>query len=744
MNTRTQSISKSVLRPDAKDKAEGRTLFTKDYPKAEGMLYVFSVRSVHQRAEIIEIKPPIMPEGYSFITAETIKQAGAFNRTLFINDDWRILAENEVRHKGEVIALICGENPLVLSELVKNTVVRYNVQKPVTGIKSAKESTDNIIFGTDNSCASYSFGRGDVETVFKNAPFVLERVFETGLQEQLYLEPQVLESCYDSDVLIIKGSMQCPYYVKKSAKHAFGLDDEQIHIVQHTTGGAFGGKEDIPSILGLQAAICSMVTKKPCRIALDRKEDMEFTPKRHPSLCHYRIATDDRGNMLALSAHIEIAAGAFTGISPVVLQRALFAAAGVYDFPVLRISGKAYITNNPSNGAFRGFGAPQSVFAIERMIDLLAERFNECPAEYRRRHFIKKGGLTSTNGTVRQDIKLSQMLDECMKQSGFLKKRHDFSALNESVLKRQSQERKLHGIGLSVFPHGCGFTGKGEENIKGTAGLRANKDGSYDILVSNVEMGQGAQTTLRKIVCEVLGIGIERINYDNPDTRNVPDTGPTVASRTCIIVGGLLYDLALEMKEKQKEGESLTLYKTYRHPAFVTWDQDRMEGDAYPVYAYGVNIVETETDADTLATVIKDVRTVFDTGTPIDDIIIEGQIQGGMAQGLGYGLLENMVLKDGLPYQKTMTDYAAPTTMDLPDIGSSVMPVPYEYGPFGAKCAGELTLIGAAPALANAVDFAVKPLGVEIDSIPVTPESIFEKLMKKNVNDIEGVEKRGK
>jgi CO/xanthine dehydrogenase Mo-binding subunit len=282
----------------------------------------------------------------------------------------------------------------------------------------------------------------------------------------------------------------------------------------------------------------------------------------------------------------------------------------------------------------------------------------------------------------------------------------------------------LRGIGLSMFFHGCGFTGSGErDKIKAVVKLRREAGGRVRILVSNADMGQGPQTALRKIVAKALAIPAENVLYDNPDTDRVPDSGPTVASRTVIIVGALLEKAASDLKARWDESGEIQVTRQYEQPAYMCWDQERLRGDAYPAFSWGVNVVEVEVDPVTFEIGVAGVWGVYDVGTPIDELLVRGQIEGGMAQGLGYATVEVMQLRQGEPLQANMTDYTIPTSMEFPPMETCLVESFYEQGPYGAKCVGELPFLGAAPALASAVQHALQ---TPIDRIPVTPEYLME------------------
>lgn len=530
------------------------------------------------------------------------------------------------------------------------------------------------------------------------------------------MEPQGVIADYKDGRVTIYGSIQCPYYVKNAVVDCLGFTEDKVRIVQATTGGAFGGKEDYPSLIAGQAACASIKANKPVCIIFDRNEDLEVTTKRHPAKIQLKSYIDENHKLLGLEADIALDAGAYAGLSGVVLQRAMFAAAGVYNVENLSVRGKAIATNKAVSGAFRGFGSPQSFFAIEAHMEHAAKAMGIDPLQYKLSNLVKQGDRSTTNGIFRDKILLPQMIDRVLELSGYMNKRKTF--------KQEQENGKLKGIGISIFFHGCGFTGNGErDHIKGKIGLAKDINDKVEILISNVEMGQGAQTTMMKIAAEALEVPIENIVFVNPDTDRVPDSGPTVASRTTVIVGKLVYDAALKLKAKWQKGAAMEVEAQYRYPDGYDWDNDSFTGDAYTNYSWGVNAVEVELDPITYESTIRGVWSVFDIGNSIDDRIVKGQIDGGIVQGLGYAGMEVMENQQGRFRQRTSTDYIIPTAMDIPMMQSELMCEPYKDGPYGAKGLGELTLIGAPIAYALAIEDA---LGVNIYTLPIRQEHLME------------------
>ncbi|MBN2322440.1 MAG: xanthine dehydrogenase family protein [Spirochaetes bacterium] len=674
------------------------------------MLYARTLRSTVPRARIVSIDIPAMPEGYFVVDARDVPGK---NGVHMLTDEQPFFAEERVNYVGEPILLVTGPERGKIDQILRGIRVEYEEIPPVFGEEDSKNPRIPPLFGERNLFCEYEIRRGEVEEAFFDADFVFEGCYHTGAQEHVYLEPQGTAGVFDGERVTVYGSMQCPYYVKTALVGGLGWKEDRIRVVQATTGGAFGGKEEYPSIIAGHVAFAAIKTGRPVLLVFDRAEDVVCTTKRHPSLIRMRTAVDDRGAIRGMEIDIALDGGAYVGLSPVVLQRAMFAATGVYRIPCIRVKGRVFATNSVPTGAFRGFGAPQAFFAVEMHMHSLAEKLRKDPLEFKRSYLLSMGDPTVTDGRMKQEVPLPRMIDRLCKLSGYEKKHRAYK-----------KEKTRRGIGVSLFFHGCAFTGSGEKDkIKAKVLLKKEDDESVSILVSNVEMGQGAQTTLKKIVAETLGCGLERVRYDNPDTDRVPDSGPTVASRTVMIVGGLLAKAAGRLKRRMDEKGEVKIEERYVQPPHIEWDQDTFTGDAYPVYSWGANAVEVEVDPVTFEVRVIGVWGIYDVGTPIDERIVGGQIEGGISQGLGYATIELLQKENGRLRQKNLTDYIIPSSMDFPDPVYELFSSSYEHGPFGAKCAGELPFVGVAPAVAAAVQNAI---GRPVRRLPVSPEYLFE------------------
>ena len=546
--------------------------------------------------------------------------------------------------------------------------------------------------------------------------------FQTGYQEQAYLETQGMIAYPHDGRMTVRGSMQCPYYVHGAVAKALGYAGKDVQVIQDVTGGGFGGKEAYPSILACQVAVAAKKANKPVKVVFERREDMEFTSKRHPSISTYKVAVKN-GEITGMDIDVTYNSGAYTTLTPVVLQRGLISSSGVYRIDNLRVTGRAVKTNTVPCGAFRGFGAPQTFFAVEMMMGHVARKLGIEALELKERYMVKQGDATSTSGKYHFHVPLPEMVDRMDELTGYRSKRKQY---------QQQTGRYRKGIGLSMFFHGCGFTGSGERDlIKAVARIRKNTDETVEILTSNTDMGQGLKTTFCKIVADTLGIPYEQVYIDNPDTDLVPDSGPTAASRSLMVVGGLLQKAARRLKDDWRPGEEQLIEERFVEPDFIIpFSLDKFKGDAYPTYSWAVNVIEVEVDTLTAAAKVVGAWGIFDVGVPIDMNIIQGQMQGGFLQGIGYASMEQMDYNEkGMIRNNSFSDYIIPTAVDIPNLVTEIMNNPYTDGPYGAKGAGELPTVGAAPAYVEAMENA---LGANFTKIPITAEDAMRVLQEGN------------
>lgn len=711
-----KEICQSIKKKDHDPKIEGRSVYVDDYVTTADGRAILTGRLLHSKfakARVLGVKLPELPDGYYYVDKNDIPGDNNVNIVL---DDTPVFCRDTVEYIGEPIGMVVGLDSKVVEKLLSEIEVEYEELEPVLDIRTADEYFFN-----------YEFGHGDVEKAFAEADKVYEEEFLTGYQDQTYLEPQGMMAEPEEDGrMFVHGSLQCAYYVHGAVARAMGTGPEGVHILQDVTGGGFGGKEDFPSIIGCQVAVAAKKANAPVRCVFNRREDLEFTPKRHPSLCKYKVAVKD-GRVTAVDADVRFNAGGYSTLSAVVLQRGIIAAPGVYDIPNVHVTGKAVKTNTNPCGAYRGFGAPQTFFAMEMMMSHIAQDLGEDSIEFKERHFVKKGDTTSTNGKYHFPVPIPAMLGEVDALCDLRKKHKEYA--------QPQTGRYRRGIGFSAIFHGAGFTGSGERDmIKATAKLRKYADGTVEVLASNGDIGQGVRTTFPKIVAHELNIPLERVYYDHPDTARVPDSGPTVASRSLMIVGELLRRAAIKLRGVWQEGVEQEVEEHYKEPDFmIPFYLDRFEGDAYPTYAWATSAVEVEVDTYTGLINVLGAYGSFDVGTPVDYNIVVGQMEGGFLQGLGYASIEKMDYDGkGRIRNNSFTDYLVPTSMDVPNMKAVMHVEEYPDGPYGAKGAGELPLVAPPPAYIEAVEMALGGAKLHpLNRIPFSTEDVILELNKE-------------
>jgi CO/xanthine dehydrogenase Mo-binding subunit len=433
--------------------------------------------------------------------------------------------------------------------------------------------------------------------------------------------------------------------------------------------------------------------------------------------------------------------GAYTTLSPVVLSRGTIHSAGPYFCPNIRINSRAVATNFPPHGAFRGFGAPQSIFALERHMDRVAQTLGLTSEEFRRRNFIRTGQTTATNQVINEKVDLNGLLDRAFQFSNYHEKLQKFATENPT-----SHVKK--GMGFASFMHGAGFTGSGEVYLQSVVGAEATTEGRVRILAASTEIGQGTNTIFSQIAAETLGVDYELIEISQPDTGHVPNSGPTVASRTSMIVGKLVESAVLGLRQTLigsgllAEGYTqiqfqeacqqyidqfgpLKSFSRYQPPPNVHWDDEKYQGEAYGAYAWAVYVAEVSVDMRTYEARVEDFVALQEVGRVINPVLAAGQIEGGVAQAIGFTLFENVVWQNGRMLNNQMTNYIIPTAADIPPIRVYFEENPYAFGPGGAKGIGELPMDGGAPAILNAIENAT---GVSFNHVPLMPEALMEKL----------------
>lgn len=784
---------RSVPRPEARDKVTGALRYIDDLPFSG--LHGVTVRSSIARGRVTNVRfldgGPDWRE-FVIVTAKDISRLGDDGVDPILVDlierDQPYLVRDEVRHMHEPIVLLAHADLETAREARKFIEIDYDLAEPVLDY-TEPPTADQIQHGDNNvfhrivvnkGAADADDGGASFEVVFAGAATVVEGQYATSAQEQCYIEPQGVTARVDVDdpldnermwptggyKLIVEGSMQCPYYVHKALKTLFKLPGERVQIIASPLGGGFGGKEDYPSIIAGHAALLALKARKPVKIVYDRVEDMVATTKRHPSQTVVRTAHDATGRILGLDMRVLMDGGAYVTLSPVVLSRGAIHAGGPYRVDNVRIVNEVVLSNTPPLGAFRGFGAPQTVFALERHLDVCADTFGVDPAQMRSLNLINRGDTLAVSQRIDEPIELRAWMEQALAALDYRTKRKEYDAFNAEQRAEGGHFRR--GVGLATFMHGAGFTGSGEDYLASVVHVQATPQGGIEVLTANTEMGQGSITVFTQIAADATGLPLDAFVIAPNDTNLVPNSGPTVASRTSMVVGHLVAracdDLVRRLEKAELIGDAdmrdddlgerisalsdarghryradalqraLRMAATrkddvrrgqalYERPPGGAWDDKAYKGIAYGTYAWATYAADVEVDLRTFEVTIHDFVASQEIGKVINPLLARGQIEGGVVQGMGWALLEDTVMRDGGMANHNMTTYVIPTFADVPRIKVLFMEQPYDYGPMGAKGIGELPMDGPAPAILNAVCHAV---GVQINELPCSPERLMD------------------
>jgi CO/xanthine dehydrogenase Mo-binding subunit len=727
MSEHFQTIGKNILRKEGIPKVTGRAIYADDMP-VENCLYGRTIRSAIPHGIIKEIRfKPGIP--WSDFTIVLPKDIPGLNAVTLIDTEQPFLAIREIQHLAEPIALIAHSDKELLDKATREIEVDVETIPAVFTMDEALARND--IF------KSYVIENGDPAPKWHDAQVIVDETYRTGAQEHLYIEPQaIVATAIPGESVTIWGSMQCPYYVQKAIAPLFDMPTDHVRIVQMETGGGFGGKEEYPNMIAGHAALLSWKSGgRPVKMIYGRREDMLATTKRHPSRTHIKAGFTEDGTLLALDIDLVLDGGAYPTLSSVVLSRATLHAWGPYKCDSTRVRSRVVKTNSVPHGAFRGFGAPQATFAIETHMNRAAQELGMDPAEIRRRNFFHKGDCMPTGQVIKDELELERLMDRALELSAYREKRLEFERSNGE------RAQKRRGIGLSVFFHGSGFTGSGEVRLASELSMRLTEQGGVEVLAANVEYGQGTNTIFAQIAAEACKISPDLVRVHQPDTASVPNSGPTVASRTTMIVGKLVERAGIELRQRlndpvdfqaaanqyiaQRGG--LTVTVRYEPPKDIHWDDMNYRGDAYAAYAWSCDVAEVEVDMTDYSARVTNFVSTVECGRVINPTLAASQIEGGIAQGIGFALYEDVILERGAMKNNQFTNYIIPTSADTPDIQVDFIEFPYANpGPYAAKGIGEMPIDGPAPAIASGVAQALG--GRFINELPILPERILRKV----------------
>ena len=749
-------VGKSVERKDALDKVLGRAKYIDDFDFV-GTLIAKGVYSTeaHARLKSVDISEAAEIDGV--IKIITAKDIPGENKVPVIFNDMPFLAEDVVRYMGEPIAWIAAETEQIAEEAAKKVKIEYEPLEAVLSIEESIKEGAPQINPRGNIHRYYKLRKGDVEKGFSEADLIIENELRTPYQEHSYIETMgVIAVPASEGGVTVYGSFQCPFYVLNGVSAILGQPMNKLRIVAPPVGGGFGGKEDMPSLFAGHAALLSWYTKRPVKLILTREEDIISSSKRHPSLIKYKTGVKKDGTLVAVEAKLYLDGGAYSTLSPVVAWRGLCHALGPYKCENVKIDSYGVATNLVTCGAFRGFGTPQAVFAHEVQMDIVAHKLGIDQAEFRRINALREGDLSSTNQKMTESIGLVASLDAALEKCKWKEKLEEYS---------RDTGDKRRGIGLATAFYGVGLGAGGKKYAKAGAYVEVNRDASVAVAVGTTEIGQGMKTVLCQIAADALGVPYDNVYIVPIDTARVPDSGPTVASRTTVMSGNAIIDACRQLREdldkiaEDKLGipaedlvwsngeiyfrgnsEVKITFKEIINKAldldvhlarqgwfkapYTSFDEETGMGWCYFAYAFSTTVAEVEVDIKTGEVTVFHMTAAHDVGKAVNPQLVEGQIEGGTVQSLGYGLTEDLLIDEkGKIMNPSFSTYIIPTAVDAPKIDALIVEHTYPKGPFGAKGFGELPAMGPGPAILNAVFNAT---GVRMKEIPITPERFLK------------------
>jgi len=774
------------------DKVIGTAIYTDDLI-FDGMLYAKVRRAMipHGFLKKLDIsKAKELPGVVAVLTAQDIP--GEHNHGLVIYD-WPVMVGlgERVRYVGDAIAIVAAETQEIAEQASALIEAEFDLQPVITNPVQARQEGVPQIHEKGNLLKHIKVRKGDMEKGFAEADIILEHTFHTPTTDHAFIEPEcsIGVPLADGRMEIYVGS-QIPYQDRTQVARAMGWPEERVRIVGQLMGGGFGGKEDVMG--QIHVAMLANATQRPVKLLFDRHESLLVHPKRHATQIRVKIGAKKNGRLVASETELYGDTGAYASLGEKVMTRATTHSAGPYDIPHVRADCYAMYTNNPPAGAFRGFGVTQSAFAVESMMDMLAEKLNIEPVELRRMNALHVGSITNTGQELRESVGLTECIDkvdaEMRKHNPHpFKPTVDSSALSGVTRQGSAVEAQISGAtrpstvnltqnaqssaqdghlvrawGFAAAYKNTGLGGGAPD--KSGAEVELYDDGKFEVRSSSAEMGQGLVTVMRTIVAEEMAVAPEQVRVLVMDTDLTPNGGPTTASRQTYVTGNasryaaktLRDAITATMAEKydvrpeqirfengivHANGHSMTYAEVAKemkaigqHPrALYEYEAPKTQplgtgGDMHFAFSFGVQAAEVEVNKLTGEVRVLKVISANDVGMAVNPLGLQGQVEGGVMMGLGNALTEEFIMDNGYVVTDHLARYRIPGIMLTPEITSIIVEHPTAEGPYGAKGVGEICSIPTTPAITNAIYNAV---GVRVDKLPVDQELIAREIWER-------------
>lgn len=741
-------VGKVIVRPDAREKVTGKAKYSDDL-SFTGMLFGKTKRAGVPHAIIKKIDTTRAREAPGVIAVMTADDIPGDHWHGLVVKDWPVMVGvgERVRYVGDAVAIVAAETEDIATQALELIEIEYDLQPVIKDAVQARNSEISL-HPSGNLLKHIKVRKGDVLRGFEESEVVIEYTFHTVATDHAFLEPEcsIARMSDDGRMEVYVGS-QIAYADRKQVAAALGWAEERVRIIGMLIGGGFGGKEDIMG--QIHSALLAWKTGKPVKILYDRNESLIVHPKRHATQIRVKIGARKTGELVAVETELYGDTGAYASLGEKVLTRATTHSSGPYQMPNAKADCYAMYTNNPPAGAFRGFGVTQSAFAVESMMDILAEKIGIDPIELRKKNALRVGSITNTGQTLRDSVGLMECIERVESEMNHL------CGNGEPFLARESGDHCVRAWGFSVAYKNTGLGG-GAPDIS-TAEVEMFPSGKFEVRTSSAEIGQGLVTVLQLITAEELGVPTEKVSVLLSDTDLTPDGGPTTASRQTYVSGNAARYAANAMKQKLKaflsekhdlspdlivfedgkvflqekelsmvevaeellaENQSLKVSFRYEAPQTRPLGEG---GDMHFAFSFAAQAAEVEVNKITGEVQVLRIISAIDVGSAINPLGLRGQIEGGVMMGIGNALTENFITENGVVVTDRLARYRIPGIALTPEIIPIVVEHPVSTGPFGAKGVGEIVSIPTTPAITNAIYNAV---GVRIFQLPVDQEVI--------------------